>query len=143
MKVQVGIFSKECSRVNNIILFDGVCNFCDRSVQFIIKRDRTALYKFTAIQSDAGQEIITKLNVPPDIDSLILVENDNCYYQSSAALRISKNLHGGWNLLYFLLIVPKPIRDYVYGIVAKNRYKWFGKKDHCMLPSSEIRNRFL
>ena len=129
--------------MNNIILFDGLCNLCDRSVQFIIKRDRNALYKFTAIQSDTGQEIVTKHNVPPNIDSLILVENNRRYYQSSAALRIFRNLHGGWKLLYFLLIIPKPIRDYVYGIVAKNRYKWFGKKDHCLLPLPEIRNRFL
>lgn len=127
----------------NIILFDGKCNFCDHSVQFIIKRDKKALYNFASIQSDAGQKIIRKYRVPADIDSIILVEANTCYYQSSAALRICRNLDSGWKLLYCLVLIPKPIRDFFYGIVAKNRYKWFGKKDSCMLPSPEIRKRFL
>ena len=129
--------------VNNIILFDGLCNFCDQSVQFIIKRDKHAQYKFTSIQGDAGQEIIKKHNIPTGIDSLILIENDTYYYKSTAALRICKKLSGGWKLVSTLLIFPKPIRDSVYGIIAKNRYKWFGKKDQCILPPPEIRNRFL
>jgi predicted DCC family thiol-disulfide oxidoreductase YuxK len=129
--------------MNNIILFDGECNFCDHSVQFIIKRDKKAVYKFASIQSDAGQEILKKHSVPLNIDSIILVEDNKCYYKSTAALRICKNLNGGWKLFYRLLIVPKPLRDYFYSIVAKNRYKWFGKKDSCILPSPEIRKRFL
>jgi predicted DCC family thiol-disulfide oxidoreductase YuxK len=129
--------------VNNIILFDGVCNFCDRSVLFIIKNDKQAIYKFASIQSDAGQELIKKHNVPADIDSIILIENNTCYYKSTAALRICRNLSGGWKLLSCLLIIPKPFRDYFYEIIARNRYKWFGKKDQCMLPSPEIRKRFL
>ena len=127
----------------NVILFDGVCNFCDHSVQFIIKRDKKALYHFASIQSDAGQEILRKYHVPADIDSIILVEGHKYFYKSSAVLRVCKNLKGGWKLLYCLLIVPKPLRDYFYSIVARNRYKWFGKKDSCMLPSPEIRKRFL
>lgn len=129
--------------MNNIILFDGECNFCDRSVQFIIKRDKHAVYKFTSIQSDTGQSIVKKLAVPQDIDSMILVKNETCYYKSSAALRICKNLKGTWKLFYFCLLVPKPIRDHFYDVISKNRYKWFGKKDSCTLPSPEIRNRFL
>ena len=129
--------------VNKVILFDGECNFCDSSVQFIIKRDKKALYKFAAIQSDVGQERLRKHNVPANIDSFILVDGEQCYYKSSAALRVCKDLTTGWKLLYCLLIVPRPIRDYFYNIVARNRYKWFGKRDSCMLPSPEIRKRFL
>lgn len=129
--------------MNNIILFDGDCNFCDHSVQFIIKRDKNAVYKFTSLQSEIGQEIKRKYQVPEHIDSIILVKDDKCYFKSAAALRISKHLSGGWKLLYVLSIIPKPIRDYFYDILAKNRYKWFGKKDSCMLPSPEIRKRFL
>ncbi|WP_198510301.1 thiol-disulfide oxidoreductase DCC family protein [Bacillus solitudinis] len=129
--------------VNHIILFDGVCNFCDHSVQFIIKRDKKTVYKFASFQSDAGQEILRMFNIPANIDSFILIENNRCYYKSSAALKICKNLKSSWKLLYCLLIIPKPIRDYFYGILAKNRYKWFGKKDSCTLPTPEIRKRFL
>lgn len=129
--------------MDKVILFDGECNFCDSSVQFIIKRDKKALYKFAAIQSAVGQEILRKHNVPTNIDSFILVDGEQCYYKSSAVLRICKNLTVSWKLFYYLLIVPRPIRDYFYNIVAKNRYKWFGKKDSCMLPSPEIRKRFL
>lgn len=129
--------------MDNIIVFDGVCNFCDRSVQFIIKRDKNAIYKFASIQSDAGQKILQMHGVPPDIDSIILVKGNKCYYKTSAALRICKNLKGGWQLLYFLLIFPKPIRDFFYNILAMNRYKWFGKKESCTVPSPEIRKRFL
>ncbi|RYG73354.1 thiol-disulfide oxidoreductase DCC family protein [Lentibacillus lipolyticus] len=129
--------------MNNIILFDGECNFCDHSIQFIIKKDKKAIFKFAAIQSDAGQKIIRNFNVPDSINSLILIKNNKCYFKSSAVLRICKKLTGVWKIFYCLLIIPKWLRDYVYGIVAKNRYKWFGKKDSCMLPSPEIRNRFL
>ncbi|MFE8695720.1 thiol-disulfide oxidoreductase DCC family protein [Cytobacillus sp. FJAT-53684] len=124
-------------------MFDGECNFCDHSVQFIIKREKGALYKFAALQSEAGQALLKKYRVPSEIDSIVLLDGDRCYFRSSAALRICKNLKGGWQLLYGLLIMPKPIRDYFYRILAKNRYKWFGKKDSCMIPPPEIRDRFL
>lgn len=114
--------------VMNVILFDGECNFCDDSVQFIIKRDKKSLYRFASIQSDAGQNIIKKFNVPNNVDSFMLVKGDKCFYKSSAALRVCKNLNGFWKLFYCLLIIPKPLRDYLYDIVAMNRYKWFGKK---------------
>lgn len=129
--------------MNNVILFDGECNFCDVSVQFIIKRDKNAIYKFAAIQSEVGQELLAKYCVPKGIDSLILLTEDKYYIKSSAALRICKNLNGVWKLFSLLLFVPTPIRDYFYGVVAKNRYKWFGKKDSCILPSNEVRKRFL
>ncbi|WP_336769728.1 thiol-disulfide oxidoreductase DCC family protein [Bacillus bombysepticus] len=129
--------------MERIILFDGECNVCDRSVQFIIQRDPIGLFKFASLQSDIGQELLDKYNAPSDLNSFVLIENDKCYFKSSAALRVCKNLKGAWKLLYFFLVVPKPLRDYFYSIIAKNRYKWFGKKDSCMLPSPEVRKRFL
>lgn len=129
--------------MNNIILFDGECNLCDHSVQFIIKRDKKELFKFASIQSEVGDEVLKKFNAATDIDSFILVKGNNCYFKSSAALRICKDLKGGWKLFFCFLIVPKVIRDYFYSIIAKNRYKLFGKKDNCMLPSPKIRDRFL
>ncbi|WP_025028323.1 thiol-disulfide oxidoreductase DCC family protein [Caldalkalibacillus mannanilyticus] len=129
--------------MNKIVLFDGECNFCDKSVQFIIKRDPQGVYKFAAQQSDIGKELIKKYNIPENINSFILVDQETCYFKSSAALRICKDLKGAWKVFYALLVVPKPIRDAVYGIVAKNRIKWFGKRDHCLIPSPEIRKRFL
>lgn len=129
--------------MDRIVLFDGECNFCDNSVQFIIKRDPTGHFKFASIQSDIGKKMLNQFNVPEDMNSFILIDNNKCYYKSSAALQICRNLKGLWKTPYFLLIVPSPIRDFFYGIIANNRYKWFGKKDSCMLPSPEIRKRFL
>ncbi|WP_343750817.1 thiol-disulfide oxidoreductase DCC family protein [Lentibacillus halophilus] len=129
--------------MNPIILFDGECHFCDRSVQFIIKRDKKAVYKFASIQSDVGQRILDKWDAPSDVDSLVYVSDCNYYVKSSAALRICKHLKGLWKLCFLLLVVPKPLRDPLYTVIAKNRYKWFGKKDNCSLPSPEMRDRFL
>lgn len=126
-----------------IILFDGDCNFCDKSVQFIIKRDPKGFYKFASLQSEIGQKLIKQHNIPANLDSFILVTDEKWYAKSSAALHVCKNLTGLWKTLYPLLIIPRPIRDFFYHIIANNRYKWFGKKDHCILPSSEMRKRFL
>ncbi|MBT2663575.1 thiol-disulfide oxidoreductase DCC family protein [Bacillus sp. ISL-45] len=126
-----------------VILFDGVCNFCDASVQFILDRDDKELFRFASLQSDAGQELLKKHNVPDDVDSMILIENGKVYYKSSAALRISRHLRGAWKLLYVFMIVPAPIRNIVYDLIAKNRFKWFGQKDSCMLPPPNVRKRFL
>ena len=124
-----------------IILFDGICNFCDASVQFIMKRDNGA-FKFASLQSDIGQELVIRHNLQ-GIDSLVLIEEDRAYTRSTAALRIAKRLKGLWALLYIGIILPKPLRDPLYELFAKNRYKWFGKKDACMLPTKEERARFL
>lgn len=126
-----------------VILFDGVCNFCDASVQFILNRDPKGTFHFASLQSEAGQELVKKHNVPADVDSMILIEDGMVYYKSTAALRISRHLEGAWKWLYALIIVPSPIRNIVYDIIAKNRYKWFGQKDSCMLPPPNIRKRFL
>lgn len=129
--------------MEQIILFDGDCNFCDKSVQFIIKRDHVGKYKFASLQSEIGRELVKQHNIPENIDSFILIAHQRWYAKSSAALRVCKNLTGLWKIFYGLLIVPKPIRDFVYHIIANNRYKWFGTKDHCTLPSPDIRKRFL
>lgn len=126
-----------------VILFDGVCNFCDASVQFILDRDDKELFRFASLQSDAGQEFLKKYNVPDDVDSMVLIEDGKVYYKSSAALRISRHLRGAWKLLYVFMIVPAPIRNVVYDLIAKNRFKWFGQKDSCMLPPPNVRKRFL
>jgi len=129
--------------VGKIILFDGKCNFCDRSVQFIIKKDPKGLFKFASLQSDIGKDLLNKYHAPSDIDSFVLIEDNHCYFKSTAALRVCKNLKGAWKLAYFLVVVPKSLRDFFYGVIAKNRYKWFGIKESCMLPSLEVRKRFL
>lgn len=129
--------------MNAIILFDGECNFCNGSVQFIIKRDPQEFYKFASLQSTVGKELLKQYNAPLSIDSFFLIYGNKYYVKSSAALRVCKNLNGIWKLGYILLLIPRPIRDFFYDLIAKNRYKWFGKRDQCMLPSPEIRKRFL
>jgi len=130
--------------MNRIVLFDGDCNFCDASVQFIIKRDPSTHFYFASLQSEIGQELLKKHMVPAEVDSLVLVENDKAYIKSSAALRIAKKLDGLWHLLYIFILVPRKLRDYVYDFFSSNRIKWFGKKDdRCALPSPDVRKRFL
>lgn len=129
--------------LRHLILFDGECNFCDASVQFIIKRDPKALFKFTSLQSDIGIEMLKQFGVSEKTDSIVLIEGNSHYTESTAALKIARKLTGFWKLCYVFIIVPKPLRDIVYQFIAKNRYKWFGKKQECMLPTAEQRNRFL
>ena len=129
--------------MNPVILFDGECNFCDSSVQFIIKNDPKGIFHFASLQSDTGQELLKKHHVPSNIDSMILIEGNKVYYKSAAALRICRHLKGAWKLLYAFIAVPRPIRNIAYDFIAKNRYKWFGKKESCMLPSPSVRARFI
>lgn len=126
-----------------IILFDGVCNLCNNSVQFIIKHDKDAYFKFASLQSDFGGQLKVAKQIPNDVDSIILVENGKVYMQSSAILRIARRLDGAWKLAAAALVIPRPIRDIIYRYVAKNRYRWFGKQDQCMLPSPDLKERFL
>lgn len=125
-----------------IVLFDGVCNFCDGSVNFIIEHDKKDYFKFTPLQSEIGQEFVKKFSLS-GIDSVILVEDEKFYTHSTAALKIARQLGGIWSLLYAFIIIPKPIRDFFYKLFAKNRYKFFGKKDECMIPTPEVRAKFL
>ncbi len=127
-----------------IILFDGVCNLCNSSVNFIIKHDTKEQFLFASLQSDAAKEILLQFSTKKlTLDSITLIDGNTIYEKSSAALQISKYLNGGYKLLYGFIIIPRFIRDWVYNIIAKNRYTWFGKKEKCMIPTSEIRNRFL
>lgn len=134
----------EFSKTNPILLFDGVCNLCNGAVQFVIKYDSKNTLRFAALQSETGQQILEHFNLPKeDIFSVILVENEKVYVRSSAALRMYKNMGGIMSLMYFFIIVPRPIRDVVYNFIAKNRYKWFGEKESCMIPTPELKARFV
>ncbi len=127
-----------------VILFDGVCNLCHASVLFIIKHDKKKSFVFAALQSDVASELL--LHFPKEIiqkDSIILAQNNKIYTESTAALRIAKELTGFWIIIQVFWIFPKFIRDYLYKVVAKNRYYWFGKKENCMVPNNAIKNRFL
>lgn len=127
---------------NAIVLFDGVCNFCNSSINFIIKRDKEGYFKFAPLQSEIAQKLVGDKTKPMP-ESVILIEKGHTYDRSSAALRIAKKLNGLWPLLYIFIIVPKPIRDAVYNLIGRNRYKWFGKTEACMIPTPEVRSRFL
>lgn len=127
-----------------IILFDGVCNFCDRSVQFVLRRDKKAYFNFASLQSEIGQELLEKYKIPKDkFESLVLIENDKAYLFSTGALRIARKLNGAWPILYGFIIIPSFIRNFFYKLIANNRYRLFGKKEECMIPSPEWRSRFL
>jgi predicted DCC family thiol-disulfide oxidoreductase YuxK len=138
-----------------VVLFDGVCNFCDASVNFLIEHDHKNYFKFAPLQSEAGTKLAAEYRLssatarpnPPDdlipIDSVILIEDGKAYTHSTAALRILKDLGLPWSLMYVFVVVPKPVRDWFYRLFAKNRYRMFGRKDQCMLPSPEVRARFL
>ena len=132
------------SKKHNIILFDGVCNLCNGAVAFIIKRDKKSVFKFAALQSEIGAKLIAKFNIDTQkVDSIILIDGDEYYEKSSAALHIAKHLSGAYPLLFGFMVVPKFIRNSVYDYVAKNRYKWFGKKESCMIPTAELKSKFL
>ena len=128
-----------------IILFDGFCNLCDTSVQLIIKHDTKDLFRFVALQSVLGQELITYLGIDQNkTDSIILYEPNNAYlYKSKAAFKIAKDLSGIFKLTIIFSFLPVVITDFVYDYVAKNRYKWYGKKDICMIPTDAIKAKFL
>ena len=129
---------------NNIILFDGVCNFCDSSVNFIIDRDKKNVFKFAALQSETGQKILEFFNLKKnEFDSMIFIENDKVFKKSSAALMIARNLGGIYSFAYPLMFVPRFIRDFFYNLIAKNRYRLFGKKDSCRIPTPEFKSKFL
>ena len=128
----------------SIILFDGVCNLCNSSVNFIIDHDKKNDFRFASLQSDAGQNLLKKFDLnTKDFDSIILVENGKHYERSSAVLKIVKEFPGLWKLLYVFIVVPPPVRDFVYDIIADNRYKWFGKKESCRVPTPELKEKFL
>lgn len=127
-----------------VLLFDGVCNLCNTSVQFILKHEKRSMLKFSAIQSEAGQRLLSQYRIDPvHTNSVILIKEGKVYTESDAVFTTSQFLRFPFNLGKVLMIVPKPIRNFLYRKVANNRYRWFGKKDSCMIPTSELKNRFL
>ena len=126
------------------MLFDGVCNLCNGAVQFIVRRDRKGFFRFAALQSEAGGEILRRLGEPADdLATMVLVENGRVYKRSTAALRIARRLRFPWPVLVVFLAVPAFVRDGVYAWVASHRYRWFGKSEACLVPTPELRERFL
>ncbi len=128
-----------------IILFDGVCNLCNRSVQFIIHRDKEDIFRFAALQSEVGKKLISERKIDTsNVDSIILIDPGVAYFtKSDAALRIGRHLKGYRTISRVLKLIPRKLRNIVYDIVAKNRYQWYGKRDHCMVPSPELNAKFL
>jgi predicted DCC family thiol-disulfide oxidoreductase YuxK len=127
-----------------VVLFDGVCNLCNGFVQFVIPRDPLGHVRFAALQSEAARRVMAEAGVAPGgADSIVLVEGQRAFVRSGAALRIARLLRFPWPLLYGLVVIPRPIRDWVYDIVARNRFRWFGRRDVCMMPGPETQDRFL
>lgn len=127
-----------------VILYDGVCNFCAAVVRFVVKRDGKERFRFAALQSETGRRILEKHGLQPgQLDTFVLAEGERCWTRSTAALLVCRRLNGLWPLVYAGIVVPRFIRDAVYGAVARNRYRWFGKLDVCMMPTPELRKRFL
>lgn len=134
----------ELPKDKKIILFDGVCNYCNEKVNFIIKHDVKDIFRFATLQSKIGQEIVKQLGINSSVDSLILVEPRNAYYiKSEAIFKILKQLNTPLKGLLFFNFLPSLVKDMVYEYVAKNRYKWYGKKEVCMIPSPAIQSKFL
>ncbi len=128
-----------------IILFDGVCNLCDSTVNYVIKRDKKDIFRFVSFQSDLGQKILKHIGISErNIDSVVFYEPGKAYYyKSQAALKIAKNLGGPYAYAIIFKYIPGFIRDTLYDFIAKNRYNWFGKKESCMIPTPELKEKFL
>lgn len=135
---------EDISETHPVLLFDGVCNLCNGAVQFILKRDPKAVFRFASLQSETGQNLLAAYQLPIEVfDTLVLIDQKQAYTRSTAALRIARRMGGCWPLLAGLLIFPLPIRDAVYNWIARNRYRWFGKRESCMMPTPALKERFL
>lgn len=128
-----------------IILFDGICNLCNSAVQYIIKRDKNDEFRFATLQGEIGQQLINERTIDTSkLDSIILIEPGIAYYsKSTAALKISQSFGGFWKMAYVLKLIPRQLRDIVYDWVARNRYGWYGKKEKCMVPTPELKTKFI
>ena len=126
-----------------VILFDGLCNLCNTTVQFVLKRDQRKLFHFASLQSEYGQQLMQKFNLPStELNSFILYRNGKIYTRSTGALLVAKELSGAWPILSLFIAVPPLIRNGVYKIIANNRYNWFGKKNECWVPTPALKDRF-
>ena len=127
-----------------VILFDGICNFCNSAVNFTIKRDKKAIIQFAPLQTEKGRMFLRQYNLPTnEMKSFVFIEDGKAYTRSTAALRVCRYLRGVWPLCFAFIIVPRFIRDGIYDWIAKHRYKWFGVRQECMMPTPEVRKRFL
>jgi predicted DCC family thiol-disulfide oxidoreductase YuxK len=127
-----------------VILFDGVCNFCNSAVNFTIRRDKKAIIQYAPLQSEKGRMFLRQYNLPLDeMNSFVFIEDGKAYVRSTASLKVCRYLGALWPLCYVFIIVPPFIRDAVYNLIAKNRYKWFGMRQECMMPTPDVRKRFL
>lgn len=125
-----------------MLLFDGVCTLCNALVRFVIERDPAGRFQFAPLQSEAGRRLLDQAPQPP-ADSFVLVEDDRFFTGSTAALRVARGLRFPWPLAYGLVAVPRPVRNWVYEVIARNRYRWFGRCDVCMVSTPDLRSRFL
>ncbi len=129
---------------DHLVFFDGVCNFCNASINFIMKHDKNGQFRFAPLQSDLAKKKLPHFGIDPgNMETFVLLESEQVYTRSTAALRIARKLNGLWPLLYGLIIVPPFIRNFVYDFVARNRYRWFGKMESCRVPTAEERSRFV
>lgn len=127
-----------------LVLFDGECNLCNGAVQFIIKRDSHARISFASLQSPIGQKVLERHELSKsDFDTFVFIENGKIRTKSTAALKTLRYLNGVWKWAGLLSVIPQPIRDSIYSYIAKNRYRWFGRQEHCMLPTEDTKKRFL
>jgi predicted DCC family thiol-disulfide oxidoreductase YuxK len=131
-------------RNHAIVLFDGVCNLCTATVQFIMRRDPHGYFKFASLQSEVGQQLLAAHGLSATaLETFVLIEGSRCFIRSEAALRVAQHFSGGWSLLRVLCLFPRPLRDWCYTVIARHRYGWFGKQETCMLPSPDTMDRFL
>jgi predicted DCC family thiol-disulfide oxidoreductase YuxK len=128
----------------NILLFDGVCNLCNGAVQFILKRDKKKIFQFASLQSEAGERLLRQYGLSTTaFHSLVLIQDDHVFLKSTAVLKIAKQLGGFCKLWYAFIIIPRFIRDFIYDLVARSRYRIFGKRDRCMIPTADVSDRFI
>jgi len=137
------VVGESVNAASSVILFDGVCNLCNAGVQFVVARDPAGHFQFAPLQSAAAARLIASSGVRSLPDSIVLVEDGRVWTQSTAALRIARRLRFPWPAAYAMIVVPRPMRDWIYNLVARNRYRWFGKREVCMVPTPALRARFL
>jgi predicted DCC family thiol-disulfide oxidoreductase YuxK len=136
--------AKNVNEVPNLILFDGVCNLCSASVQFVIRHDSAAKFRFAAIQSEIGREIFQRHGLDPaNLQTFVFITDGRIFLRSDAAIEVVARFGGAWKLLRVFSLVPRSVRDAIYSFIAQNRYRWFGRQEVCMTPTPEIKERFL
>ena len=130
--------------MKDVVIFDGLCNFCAHSVNFILRHEANPDLLFAPLQSAAGARLLREFNFnPEDAKTFVLIANGAAYVKSEAGIRVARNFHGAWRFLSFVKLIPRPIRDYLYDVIARNRYRWFGRLEACMVPTPELAARFI